>query len=92
MSVEVPDGINLQAVTNMSDLGGGIRRLVVEGVMIPQPDWERFWISLIAVGPPGSEPFAWIDNVYIGTQCVPEPASLGVLAIGAGFLIRRRRR
>ena len=35
---------------------------------------------------------AYVDNVVVTVTPVPEPASLGALALGAGLLLARRRR
>jgi len=33
---------------------------------------------------------AIIDSIYINTECVPEPATISLLAIGAGSMVRKR--
>lgn len=39
----------------------------------------------------GSAAFSWIDNINITSTAIPEPASLGLLALGVLALARRRR-
>jgi len=57
---------------------------VVQGTIIPQPDWEDFSFSF--------NTGVFVDEVYIGTYCVPEPASLLILALGGIAMMRRKRR
>ena len=51
----------------------------------PNPVHERIWI-----GP--KECSLYLDEVVIDTICIPEPATVGLLCIGAVALVRRRRR
>lgn len=62
---------------------------VVGGTIVPQPDWERFTLHLTHTA--GS--VLWIDSVYVGTYCeaVPEPAAVGLLALGVVAIFLRRR-
>ncbi|MGB2820299.1 MAG: C39 family peptidase [Phycisphaerae bacterium] len=53
----------------------------------PQPGYEQIILSLTA-GPNGA---VWIQNIDVGTYC-PEPATVGLLALGALALLSRRRR
>ena len=50
---------------------------------MPQPDEETFTFSFV-------EP-AYVDSVWVGTRCIPEPATMSVLALGGLALIRRRK-
>ncbi len=54
----------------------------------PNPMFERFCYGLN--GFDGGD--AAIDWVKIRTLCVPEPASLGLLLAGGGWMMRRKRR
>lgn len=71
------------------DLGQGWFLSTVTFTIRPQPNWEIFeFIFTSADGTPAA-----IDDLYIGTHCVPEPAS--IIAIGgalAALAARRRRR
>ena len=51
----------------------------------PNPVHERLWI-----GP--AECSLYLDEVAIDTICIPEPATIGLLCIGAVGLVRRKRR
>jgi len=54
----------------------------------PNPPWEE--VSIILEVPPGQ--YAIIDEVHFATECVPEPATMGLvaLAIAAVGVCRRR--
>ncbi len=52
---------------------------------------KNLTFTLINDATPNSSSAAWIDNVSISAQPVPEPASLVVLGLGAA-LVRRRRK
>lgn len=58
--------------------------------ILPQPDCEAYRLELKGSWPIGAG--LWLDEAVIYTRCVPEPATLGLLALGgAGILLRRRR-
>ena len=57
---------------------------VITGTIEPQPDFEDF--SFAFSGP------AFIDEIYIGTYCTPEPATLSLLALGTLAVLRKRRK
>lgn len=56
----------------------------------PNPDWEVIMLDWGYTGP--DTWVSWIDQVVIDTQCVPEPATLSLLGLGALAVIRRRRK
>lgn len=60
-----------------------------------EPNPEEEWIYLYARDQ-ATWQYAWyptyIDQVVIDTMCIPEPATLGLLAAGAAALLRRRRK
>ncbi len=71
-----------------SSLGDGWYMHVFDIVLPWNPVFERielYWDSAVF------EPY-FVDQVVIDTYCVPEPASLGLMAAGAVLLLRRRRR
>jgi len=57
----------------------------------PNPDWETIKLEIYdkRTGQPWYP--AYVDQVVIDTRCFPEPATLGLLAIGGWTLLRRRR-
>jgi len=58
--------------------------LLFEYELYPNPDFELFHLDI----PPGAS----IDQVVVDTISIPEPATLGVLAVGGLIALRRRRR
>lgn len=48
--------------------------------------------ELIAIGLKGATAPAAIDQICVDTICVPEPATMALLALGAGCVLRRRKR
>lgn len=52
--------------------------------MFPNPPFEEFRLRVFGTGE--------IDQVVVDTLCVPEPATMGVLAMGMGALVMRRSR
>jgi len=58
-----------------------------------EPNPEGEWIGLyVDEGEEGSFYPAYIDQVIIDTICVPEPATLSLLAVAGVAVIRRRRK
>lgn len=58
----------------------------------PNPEWETIELSFYNENT--GEPWypAYVDQVVIDTWCVPEPATLSLLALGGLALLRRRKR
>ena len=84
----------------ITDLGGGWYRANMYAELVPNPPWEEYWLTVTA--DPAAACTLLIDYVHIATECVPEPATLSLLALGAclpllrwrrrqGLLIRRKR-
>lgn len=55
--------------------------------ILPNPPWEEKVYEFTVE--PGE--FAFIDRLHIATECVPEPATIALLALGAAVLLIRRR-
>ncbi len=53
-----------------------------------QPRWLKVEIELLQV----QFDVVGLDNVILTSQCVPEPATAGLLVLGAAALVARRRR
>lgn len=65
------------------DEGTGVWHYVLEGEIHPQPDYVRLTFTV-----PG---MTSVTNIWAGEVCVPEPATMGLLSIGALSLIRRKK-
>jgi hypothetical protein len=55
----------------------------------PQPDHELLSLKLRSPMPGGGD--VWIDDLRVGSVCIPEPASLALLALGSLVTLRQRR-
>jgi hypothetical protein len=55
--------------------------------LVPNPLWEEM-VNTVTFENPG---LLLIDYMHIGTECVPEPATLGLLAVGCILVVRRKR-
>ena len=53
------------------------------------PTWEEIYLKFDWHQPGMSS--AYVDQVVIDTLCIPEPATLSLLALGGLALMRRRR-
>jgi PEP-CTERM motif len=78
----------------------GYHATILEGLIIPQPDWETFTFDFMpapitdATGAIIGYETLFIDSIYIGTHCVPEPGTVAMLIALAGlaFVALRRRK
>ncbi len=84
MVVPSEAGANVTA-TQIAYGDGGWFATILEGTIDPQPDWEDFTFAFSSGG-------VFLDSIYVGTHCVPEPATCAWLLIGALAGVRRRRR
>ena len=70
--------------------GGQWHTTYLEGIIIPQPGHEYFQFTCDI----GELPY--IDSIWVGTHCVPEPSTIAMMAFGAlgvaGGVIRKIRR
>lgn len=72
---------------------GVYARVTVTVTMFPNPLFEDIWLGTTGsdLSVDGDSVFD-VTEVYLLTQCVPEPATLGFVVLGSlGLLIRRRR-
>jgi hypothetical protein len=82
-------GSNIMGYNEVDEaLGNGWYRATVTWQIKPQPNWESFTFTFAGSNANG----AYIDNLYFGTQCVPEPASILVASLGLAAMALRRRR
>ncbi|MGD0596489.1 MAG: PEP-CTERM sorting domain-containing protein [Sedimentisphaerales bacterium] len=57
----------------------------VDGVIRPQPDYVKLSFDV-----PGLTAGNHVTNIWAGENCIPEPATIGLLGLGALSLIRRK--
>ena len=57
-------------------------------VIAPNPEWEDFVFGAVMTT---AESVFLVDSIEIATECVPEPATMGLLALGGLTLLVRRR-
>lgn len=73
-----------ELVSTVSAIGTtGWSTLHAEWKIVPNPDFEQIHLYFVDSG-------AAVDEVYVWTECVPEPATIMLLSLG-GLLLRRRK-
>ena len=65
-------------------IGEGLWSYVVEGEIHPQPHYVDLTVTV-----PG---LTSVINIWAGENCVPEPATIALLGLGALSLLRRKRK
>ena len=56
--------------------------------LVPNPQYEEM-VNTITINDAGGK--LLIDYMHIATECVPEPATLGLLLLGGMATLRRRK-
>ncbi len=78
-----PEPVAQPELVDEVDLGGNWIHSTYGWELRPNPCWEDFVIG----GP------IYVDQMTIDTWCIPEPSTIGILALGSiGVLLRLRRR
>ncbi len=84
-------GISDEFFVDQVDRGGGWYTVAVRCQIWPNPSYEE--ISLNFFDFSVDEPLypAYVDQVVINTRCIPEPATICLLGLGALSLIKRKK-
>lgn len=62
-------------------LADGWIRWWAEGTLVPNPEWEEM-VNVVEFDASSSDSYLLIDYMHIATECVPEPATPVLLALG----------
>ena len=79
-----PSGTSLNHDAVVTDLTDGRKLMVRDIDLWPNPDWEILTVTLPAE--------TAIDQIFVDTISIPEPATMSLLALGGLALLRRKRR
>jgi hypothetical protein len=64
-------------------IGNGLWTYMVSGEIIPQPSYQQLWVNV-----PG---LTSVTDIWVGENCIPEPATISLLGLGVLNLLRRKR-
>jgi hypothetical protein len=64
-------------------IGGGQWTYMVSGEIIPQPSFQTLYVNV-----PG---LTSVTDIWVGENCIPEPATISLLGLGVLSLLRRKR-
>jgi hypothetical protein len=64
-------------------IGNGLWTYMVSGEIIPQPSYQSLYVDV-----PG---LTKVTDIWVGENCVPEPATISLLGLGVLSLLRRKR-
>jgi hypothetical protein len=70
---------------NVQNLGGGSYRFSLWAEFQPNPPWEE---KVFTISTNGN---IYLDSLHVATECIPEPATIGILGLGALSLLRRKK-
>jgi hypothetical protein len=65
------------------NVGAGLWTYMVSGEIIPQPSYQELYVYV-----PG---LTSVTDIWVGENCVPEPATISLLGLGVLGLLRRKR-
>jgi len=83
-----PDGLNMYTDSwdKVDNLGSGSYRLSIWAEFRPNPLWEEKVYTLSS--PNGN---IYLDQLHVATECIPEPATMLLLGLGALAALCRKR-
>ncbi|MBN1853408.1 MAG: hypothetical protein JW829_11815, partial [Pirellulales bacterium] len=73
-------GTPVTLVPHMEMLTDGWIRWWAEGTLVPNPEWEEM-VNVVEFAASSTDSYLLIDYMHIATECVPEPATLGLLTL-----------